>query len=66
MHVDHSLGREVEHLGLEDVTICHYDAEIGLEAPQARGKHITYWPDGLEYGYSRTKSGNLHRRCNQL
>jgi hypothetical protein len=66
MHVDHAPGREVEHIRPENVTIRHHDAEIGLEAPQAGGKHITYWTYWLEYGYSRGEGGNLDWRGDQL
>ena len=66
MHVDHSPGRKLEHLGPEDVTIRHDDAKIGLEASEARGKHITDWTYWLEYGYSRGKGGNLDWRGDQL
>src|ERR671911_635392 len=50
MHVDHAPGRRVEHVGPENVTIRHHDAQIGLEAPQAGGKHINYWRDRLGEG----------------
>src|SRR5918994_2800347 len=66
MDVDHSSWREVEYLGSEDVTIRHHDAEIGLEAPQARGKHITDWTYWLKYRYSRREGGNLDWRGDQL
>jgi hypothetical protein len=66
MHVDHASGGELEHLGAEDVTVCHYDAEIGLEAAEAGGKDVPDGAHGLEYRYSCRERGNLDWWGDQL
>jgi hypothetical protein len=66
MHVDHASAGELEHLGAEDVTVRHYDTEVGLEAPKAGRKDITDWTDRLKYRYSCRERGDLDWWGDQL
>jgi hypothetical protein len=59
MHVDHASGGELEHLRAQDVTVRHNDAEVRLEAPEAGGKDVTDWTNGLEYRYFCRERGKL-------
>ena len=66
MDVDHAAGRNRKDFGSENVSVCHYNSEVGLEAAQTGGENIADGPDRLENRDSSGLGCDFDGRRNQL
>jgi hypothetical protein len=66
MDVDHAPGWNGEDVGSENVSICHNDAEVGLEAPQTGGENIADGTHRLENSDSSGLGCDFDGGRNQL